>query len=64
MLAAVVLVIHKNWFLSIATSDVLKGWTFIWNYFNCIVLNALGHGTVTQKEGLVLLMEKEKTIVE
>lgn len=48
MLAAVILIIHKNWFLSIGTSDVLKGWTFIWNYFNCIVLNASGHGTVAQ----------------
>lgn len=56
MLAAVVLIIHKNGFLSIATSDVLKGWTFIWNYFNCIVLNAPGHRTVAQEEGLILLM--------
>lgn len=48
MLAAVVLIIHKNWFPFIGTSDVLKGWTFIWNYFNCIVLNASGHGAVAQ----------------
>lgn len=56
MLAAAVLIIHKNWFLSIGTSDVLNGWTFIWNYFNCVVLNASGHGAVAQKEGLVVLM--------
>lgn len=48
MLAAVVLIIHKNWILSIGTSDVFKGWTLIWNYFNCVVLNASGHCTVAQ----------------
>lgn len=56
MLATVVLIIHKNWFLSIGTSDVHKGWTLIWNNFNCIVLNAFGHDTLTQNEGLILLI--------
>lgn len=46
MLTAVVLIIRKNWFLPISASDVLEWWTFIWNYFNRIVLDASGHGAV------------------
>lgn len=56
MLTAVELIINQNWFLSIGTSDVLKGWALIGNYFNCIIFNASGHGAVAQKEGLVLLV--------
>lgn len=48
IIAAVVFIIQNNWFLSIGTSDVLNRWTLIWNYFNCIVLNASGHGAVAQ----------------
>lgn len=48
IVAAEVLIIQNNWFLSIGTSNVLNRWTFIWNYFNCIVLNASGHGAVAQ----------------
>lgn len=48
IIAAVELIIQNNWFLSIGTSDVLNRWTLIWNYFNCIVLNASGHGAVAQ----------------
>ena len=55
MLTAEVFVIHENWFLFIGTSDALKGGTFIWNYFNYIVLNASGHGAVAQIEGFILL---------
>ena len=56
MLAAVVLVIHKNWvFVSVGTSDGLDGWTFIWKDYNCIVLKAFGHGAVAEIECLILL---------
>lgn len=63
MLATAVLIIRKNWILSIGTSDVLRGWTLIWNNFNCIVLNASSHYTVTQEEGLILL-KKENIYVK
>lgn len=60
---AAVLIVRSNWFHSISTSDVLKRWTFIWNYFNCIVLDASGHGAVAQKKGLILLIENGVTVV-
>lgn len=63
MLTAVVLIVRKNWFLPISTCDVLKRWTFIWNYFNCVVLDASGHGAVAQKKGLILLIENGVTVV-
>lgn len=63
MLTAVVLIVHKNRFLPIRTSDDLKRWTFIWNYFNCIVLDASGHGAVAQNKGLILLIENGVTAV-
>lgn len=56
ILAAVILIIQKNRFLSIATRNLHKGRTFIRNNFNCIVLNASCHGAIAQKEGLVLLV--------
>lgn len=56
MLTAVVLIVRENWFLSVGTSDVLKGWTFIWNDFNCVVLNASGHGAVAQNKRFILLI--------
>lgn len=59
MLTAVVLIVHENRFLSISTSDVLKRWTLIWNYFNRIVLDASGHGAVAQNKGLILLIESQ-----
>lgn len=62
MLTAVVLIVLKNWFLPISTSDVLKRRTFIWNYFNCVVLDAFGHGAVAQNKGLILLIENGATV--
>lgn len=63
MLTAVVLIVGQNWFLSVSTCDVLKRWTFIWNYFNCVVLNASGHGAVAQNKGFILLIENGFTTV-
>lgn len=63
MLTAVVLIIDEFWFLSVSTSDVHKRWTFIWNYFNCVVLNASGHGAVAQIKGFILLIENGFTTV-
>lgn len=57
MLTAVVLIVCENGFLSVSTSDVLKRWTFIWNYFNCVVLNASGHGAVAENKGFILLFD-------
>lgn len=63
-MATAAAIINKNWFFSIGTSDVLRGWTLIWNNFNCIVLNASCHDTVTQKEGLILLERKPTFVTE
>ena len=63
--ATIVLIINKNWIHPIGTSDVLKGWTFIQNYFNGIILNASGHCTVANQKCFVLLTfrgRKNKTI--
>lgn len=63
LLTTVVLIVRENWFLSVSTSDVLKRWTFIGNYFNCVVLNASGHGAVAQNKGFILLIENGSTTV-
>lgn len=61
MLTAIVLIVDQNWFLSVSTGDVLKWWTFIWNYFNCVVLNASGHGAVAKNKGFILLVKNRFT---
>lgn len=63
MLAAVVLIIDQNWFLSVGTGDILKWRTFIWNNFDRVVFNAFSHGAVAQYKCLILLMiRKKKTL--
>ena len=58
-LAASVLIVYKDWFLSTGTGDFFQWGTFIWYYFNRCVFNAFGHYAFTQHKCLVLLAPKK-----